>query len=86
MSLRRWEAAKTSRLNSAHWSSATGTAVNADIETYVETLRNRCLYEAANNAFVDGVIEQFANDVLGKQGPILQVQSESAETDNILIV
>lgn len=75
--LRRWEAAETNRLNSAHWSTATGEPINQDLAAHLESLRTRSLYEASNNPIVEGVIETHAIDVVGTNGPTLQVQSKS---------
>jgi capsid protein len=77
MSRRRWEAAKTHRLNSAHWTTALGQSLNADLLSYLETLRARCEHEGSANATVDGMIFTHQNDVVGIDGPTLQVQSDS---------
>lgn len=73
LTMRRWDAAQTHRLNQAHWASATGQSINADLATYLETLRIRCLHEAANNPMVEGVIHTHAVDIVGSDGPALQV-------------
>jgi lambda family phage portal protein len=77
MSVRRWDAAKTNRLNSAHWARVTGQTINLDLAAYLESLRTRCEYEAANNTDVEGVINTHTTDVIGAHGPILQVHSDS---------
>jgi len=74
--IRRWEAAETNRLNSAQWSQVTGQSINADLESYLETIRTRATYEAANNPFVDGVISTHCDDVVGPDGPVCQVLSD----------
>lgn len=79
--LRRWEAAETDRLNSAHWQAATGVGINQDLEADMESLRTRSIYEAANNPQVEGVIESHTIDLVGTDGPTLQVTS-SRETYN----
>jgi len=76
MSLRRWEAAKTDRLNSAHWANAHSKSVNADLTLDRETLVKRSMYEAENNPFVEGVIQTHVASVVGADGPTLQVQCE----------
>lgn len=73
---RRYEAAQTDRLNSAHWVNAKGESVNDVLELDLPTLCDRCVYEAANNGFVDGVINTYATDVVGDHGPTLQVISD----------
>ena len=72
---RRWESGKTDRLNKAHWAAANGADINSDLNQFQETLRNRSIYEAANNPLVKGVIETHTNDLIGRDGPPLQVQS-----------
>jgi lambda family phage portal protein len=77
LSVRRWDAAKTTRLNSMHWSGVTGATINADLNAYLETLRTRAEFEASQNPDVNGVIETHINDVVGENGPSLQVQSDN---------
>ena len=76
--IRRWDAARTDRLNSAHWSYATGQHINADLSADLETLRHRCEWEAENNPTLKGVIHTYVTDVVGPDGPTLQVQSDSS--------
>ena len=78
--LRRWEAAKTHRLNQAHWACVNswhGHSINDDLEQYLETLVARCSYEMANNPIVEGVVETYCGDVVGKHGPDLKVVSDN---------
>jgi len=75
LNMRRWESAKTSRLNSGHWGRAKDQWINLALIADLETLRTRCTYEAANNPFVDGVINTYTTDLVGKIGPLLQVKS-----------
>lgn len=75
--LRRWEAAETHRLNKAHWQRANGNSINADLASDLRTLWARCMYEAANNPMIAGVIETHTTDLVGKEGPKLRVLSDS---------
>lgn len=75
--VRRWDASKTHRLNSGHWAQVTGQPINADLDGYLTTLRNRCAFEASTNENVAGVIETHVTDMVGENGPTLQVQSGS---------
>lgn len=79
--LRRWEAAETSRLNKAHWAkaSADGQSINVDLAAKLKTLRARSAYELANNPILEGVIFTHQVDVVGPHGPSLQVQSDSPD-------
>lgn len=81
LSLRRFGGAKTDRLNEAHWLDAheTGNTINDDLSLDLITLRNRTIHEAQNNAFLAGVIETHVVDVVGADGPSLQVQSDDED-------
>jgi len=75
--VRRWDVARTHRLNSSHWSTALGQSLNADLLAYLDTVRNRCEYEGSANPTIDGMIFTHQNDIVGRDGPTLQVQSDS---------
>jgi lambda family phage portal protein len=77
LNLRRWPVAKTDRLNKGHWSPATGQTINVDLSSYHETLRTRAEHEIATNSDLEGMIQTFVTDVVGDDGPTLQVQSSS---------
>lgn len=79
MTLRRWEAARTDRLNQAHWSRAHGQPINQDLAHDLPTLRARCAYEMANNPFLEGMVNTYATDLVGAHGPRLQVHSSNPE-------
>lgn len=74
---RRWEAGDTDRLNRLHWSGVTGASINTDLATHLSKVRDRASHEAANNAFVEGVINTYSVDVVGQNGPSLQVQTDN---------
>ncbi len=80
--VRRWEAAATSRLNQAHWQNVNSNSINVDLLAHLETLRTRAAYEAFNNPLVQGVITTHAEDIVGARGPSLQVQSDSLAYNN----
>jgi capsid protein len=82
--LRRWEGAETTRGNKAHWSKAHGQPLNADLYADLRTLQARAEYEASNNPIVEGMIQTHAVDLVGKDGPILEVVSESQEYNDAL--
>lgn len=74
---RRWESAKTNRLNEAHWEGSTSaTNINVDLSSYLTTLRERSAYELANNAYVAGCCETHTISVVGDQGPVTQIHSD----------
>lgn len=73
---RRWDGAKTTRLNSAQWPGGDGTTVNDDLAFDLETLRKRCFFEMQNNAFVEGAISTHIVDVVGPDGPAFEADSD----------
>jgi len=82
--LRRWEAARTDRTNSAHWSRATGQPINSDLAGSLKNLRARCTYEISNNPIVEGMINSHSIDVIGPNGPSLQVISDNDTYNAVL--
>ena len=80
----RWGAADTDRLNEGLWTKATGQPINRDLADDKETLRFRSSYEAANNPYIEGMIGTFADDVVGKSGPTLQVVSDDKKYNSAL--
>lgn len=75
---RYWEAAETTRLNSAHWGAAADTGINEWLDVQLPTLRARAQYESRQNATLKGVLNTSAEDVVGPSGPTLQVQSDNS--------
>lgn len=73
---RRFEAAKTTRLNRSQWPQDTGATVNHDLELDLPELRRRCFYEMCHNAFVEGAILTHVIDVVGPDGPVLEIDSQ----------
>jgi lambda family phage portal protein len=84
VNLRRWEAAKTDRLNKAHWGGASDQGINYDLSMWSETLRKRTIQEAANNSTLEGVIFTHTTDLIGARGPKLQILSDSAAYNEAL--
>lgn len=74
---RRYEAAAKNRLTHQHWSGVPGNPINADIFSSLETIRQRCEYEAANNPTLAGIIETKATDIFGHHGPALNLVSDT---------
>lgn len=81
LTMRRWEAADTDRLNQGHWQGVTGQNINADLLPRLETLRSRAAYEVASNPTLEGVLNTYGDDVAGTDGPKLQVNSGDDEFD-----
>lgn len=84
LSLRRWDSAKTDRQNSAHWAGAKGNTVNQDLSLDRETLVARAMEEVQNNPFVEGVVQTHVSSVVGAEGPMLQVVSDSEDYNEAL--
>lgn len=80
--LRRWEAAKTDRLNSGHWGPVIGQNINKDLSQYLETVRARSYFEMAQNPFLEGVVKTYVTDFVGSDGPTLQLYSENTDYVN----
>jgi lambda family phage portal protein len=76
---RSFESAETNRLNEAHWQNADDQSVNVWLQAQLPTIRSRSIYESRNNGMVQGVINTFTDDVVGPDGPTLQVQSDDEE-------
>lgn len=76
---RRWDAAKTDRFNKAHWQQVSGQTINLDLDAHLESLRTRCEYEASTNSILEGIINTHVTDLVGEEGPTLQVISADTE-------
>jgi len=76
---RHWEASETTRLNEAHWAYATSSdrSINEWIQDQLADVRARVNYEARQNGDIAGMIGTLADDVVGPDGPTLEVQSNS---------
>jgi capsid protein len=73
---RHWEAAETNRLNEAHWARAQDTDINEWLRGQLTTLRTRATYETRQNPHMAGIAKDLADDVVGPDGPQLQVLSD----------
>jgi lambda family phage portal protein len=73
---RRFESADTHRLNQAHWEFADDQSVNTWLANQLSIVRARANYEARQNGTVLGVINTHADDIVGPDGPTLQVISD----------
>jgi capsid protein len=78
-SQRRWESAKTDRLNQQHWAHVNGQPINADLNTWLTNLRHRCEYEVANNSLVEGMVNTYQLCCVGSEAPALSIQTANEE-------
>jgi len=76
MGARRFESAETTRLNQAHWRDADDVTVNTWLISQLATVRSRSTYEARQNGTILGMINTHADDIVGPDGPTLQVISD----------
>jgi lambda family phage portal protein len=80
----RYDAAQTTDSNRRHWANADGLAADASASPEVRRiLRNRARYEVANNAYLRGIVQTLANDVVGT-GPRLQMLTIDAEANRAI--
>jgi capsid protein len=73
---RGFDVAETDRLNEAHWQAAEDTDINSWLLAQMPTLRARAIHETRNNGMLCGVVGTLVDDVVGPDGPTLQVLSD----------
>lgn len=81
---RYFESAETTRLNQAHWQMADDVTVNVWLAAQLSELRKRSIYEHRQNPTVQGVVNTHADDIVGQDGPTLQVLSDNAAYNEAL--
>jgi capsid protein len=81
---RHWEAAETNRLNSAHWTYVAGSdrPINDWLSDQLSEVRARSIYESRQNGTITGMLGTLADDVVGPDGPTLEVQSDNEAYNN----
>lgn len=73
--LRNWDSANNNRITQGHWAEKRDAKINEDIANELETIRSRSRYEIQNNGWVEGVMESMVTDIVGKNGPVLQISA-----------
>jgi capsid protein len=81
---RYFESAETNRLNQAHWLRADDVTVNVWLAAQLPTIRSRATYETRQNGIVQGIQNTYADDVVGPDGPTLQVISDDERYNSAL--
>jgi lambda family phage portal protein len=76
LSPRAWDAAEHTEENSHQWIFADGRSINEVLVDHRENIVNRSIHEARRNPTVEGVIKSHAGDVVGDEGPGLQMLSD----------
>lgn len=71
--------AVTNRINREHWTHAHNNSINNDIQQRLPALQARAAYEYGTNPDFEGVINTFKDDVIGRDGPMLQVMSDDEQ-------
>lgn len=79
---RYYDAAQSDRFGARHWSMANGLDAISTISPDLATVRNRCRLERRNNSQLAGIIETYANDIIGN-GPTVQIGSYQRVEDRI---
>lgn len=74
--MRKFESAETTRLNQAHWQDADDQSVNVWLASQLAIIRSRSTYEARQNGTILGIVNTHADDIVGPDGPTLQVLSD----------
>lgn len=67
----------TNRINRESWQYAQGLPINNDLSLNLASLQARSAFEYGTNPDFSGVCNTFAADVVGRDGPMLQVISEN---------
>ncbi len=81
-SKRYFEAAQSDRFGANHWAFANGLDAASTISPDLPTVRNRCRLERRNNSQLAGIVETYANDIIGN-GPTVQIGSYQRVEDRI---
>ncbi len=79
----RYDAAATSRHNQNHWTFADSKDANSAIGPSLTVLRNRARYEIRNNPYAKGIVNTFADDLIG-YGPRLQIKTGDDKLDRLI--
>jgi len=83
-STRSFESAETTRLNQAHWRDADDQSVNVWLQSKLAGMRARSTYEPRQNGMVLGIINTHIDDIVGPDGPALQVISDDDKYNTAL--
>lgn len=73
---RTFDAATDTEENVHQWLHADGRSINEILVDYRENIINRSVHEARRNPTVEGVIKSHAGDVIGDEGPGLQMLTD----------
>lgn len=74
--LRRWDGAENTRLNRQQWRGAFDQSINYDLGLDLVQLRARAHHLMQTNSLIEGLAKTYVNNLIGSDGPTLEVQSE----------
>jgi capsid protein len=76
----RYDVAQTTTDNSTWWAAADGLDANQSNSAATrKTIRDRARYEVANNCYASGIVGTLVGDIIGPNGPRMQVLLEDQE-------
>lgn len=74
---RGFDSAKSTDDNRHRWCGADNRSINQLLHQQLRIMHERCAYEARNNSLVEGTIASHARDCVGRNGPRIQVETNS---------
>ena len=77
------DASADNRYTSKHFADASQSDINTIIETDLSVTRQRCRYEVRNNPLLRGIVNSYANHIVGI-GPRLQLGTDNKEANKEL--
>lgn len=80
----RWGAIAPHRINREHYAHAHNESINNDLSARLHTLQAYCAFEYGTNPDFEGVVNTYKDDVVGRNGPALQVVSESTRFNEMV--
>ncbi len=75
----RWDSKVTDPMNQAHWAKVTGLPINAELAYASNWLRSQAEYEISSNPVMEGMVNSYAVDVVGPDGPTYRVTSKDPD-------
>ena len=75
--IRRFELGDTRDSDKAKWCGQDSRSINQILSQQLRVIHERCAYEVRNNAIVDGTIGTHSRDVVGVNGPGIQIEASS---------
>lgn len=80
----RFAAAQSHRTRRTSWGLANGQSLNNDLAANLRIIQADCQFEFAHSPIYEGVCKTYAKDIVGRDGPQLQVRSDNQEFNRIV--